>query len=82
MRHLVGCGSGSDSSFEVDEYSISAYEGRSVSTETLASTWVAVGTGSISSVRVLQTLPLKSILLFERCSKAMSKLDVNMVLNR
>lgn len=42
---LLGCGSESDSSFNVDEYSLSAYEGRSVSTETLAGTWVAVGTG-------------------------------------
>jgi hypothetical protein len=56
---LVGCGSGSDSSFKVDEYSISEYEGRAVNTETLAGTWVAVGTGSISSSKGSANLAFK-----------------------
>lgn len=56
---LVGCGSGSDSSFKVDEYSISEYEGRSVNTETLAGTWVAVGTGSINSPKGSASLAFK-----------------------
>ena len=43
---LVGCGSGSDSAGSVTEYDLSEYEGRSVSTDTLAGTWVAIGTGS------------------------------------
>ncbi|MGK0443835.1 MAG: hypothetical protein ACJA1U_000763 [Bermanella sp.] len=44
---LVGCGSGDSSGAEgsFSEYSLSEYEGRSVNTETLAGTWVAVGTG-------------------------------------
>lgn len=42
---LVGCGSGSSSSPKVNEYSLSEYEGRAVSTDSLAGTWVAVGTG-------------------------------------
>lgn len=42
---LVGCGSGSDSVGPVSEYSLSDYEGRTVSEATLAGTWVAVGTG-------------------------------------
>ena len=44
---LVGCGSGNSSGGKgsFSEYSLSEYEGRSVNTETLAGTWVAVGTG-------------------------------------
>lgn len=43
---LVGCGSGSDSAGSVTEYDLSEYEGRTVATDTLAGTWVAIGTGS------------------------------------
>jgi hypothetical protein len=49
----VGCGSGSDSSsHELKEYSLSDYEGRSVSTDTLAGTWVLIASGSFE-----QTFP-------------------------
>lgn len=44
---LVGCGSGSDSESlgSASEYNLSDYEGRSVSSDTLAGTWVAVSSG-------------------------------------
>jgi len=44
---LTGCGgSSSGGGTSVTEYSLSDYEGRTVSSDTLAGTWVAVGTGS------------------------------------
>ena len=42
---LMGCGGSSSGGSSVSEYDLSAYEGREVSTDTLAGTWVAVGTG-------------------------------------
>jgi hypothetical protein len=42
---LVGCGSDSDDSGALVEFSLSGYEGRVVSTDTLSGTWVAVGVG-------------------------------------
>lgn len=42
---LVGCGS-SDSSNKVSQFDLTDYEGRTVNTDTLAGTWVAVGTGT------------------------------------
>lgn len=45
---LAGCGSASDSEAPLSENGLSAYEGRVVDNETLAGTWVAVGSGTYS----------------------------------
>ena len=44
---LTGCGGGSgNSGTSIAEYDLSAYEGRDVSTDTLAGTWVVAGKGA------------------------------------
>ena len=45
---LTGCGGSSSGGSSLQEYGMSAYDDRTVSVDTLAGTWVAAGTGSIS----------------------------------
>lgn len=42
---LVGCGGSGSSNHELNEYTVSDFDGRVVSEDTLAGTWVAVGSG-------------------------------------
>jgi hypothetical protein len=76
---LAACGGGSGGSASVTEYSLADYEGRTVSAETLAGTWVAVGTGTYSytdeDATGIENIAVKEYFVIEDTGSSLVKAD-------